>query len=203
LYVGASGSNEIIAVDVSGDVSGAADEPDGVSGAFVQEGFGLVGAQALRFGREGHLYVASRDAASILKYHGDSGEYLDTIVHTGPEAGGPVAFLLGDDTVHVVGERGMAKYSNGHARREFRLAGNDATLETSAIEPIGILAGGADLIVSTIKAPASPVRGASATITDTVRALKRRTPRRRSCISRSTRHTTRPTRSLDRGAFPP
>ena len=71
--------------------------------------------------------------------------------------------------MHVVGERGMAKYANGQSRGEFRLAGAGAQPDASAIEPIGILAGGADLIVATIKAPASPVRGAAATITDTVK----------------------------------
>ena len=170
LYVGASGSNEIIAFDVSGEVSaGDPDERGGTSDVFVRDGSGLVGAQALRFGRDGHLYVASRDAATILKFDGDTGEYLDTAVRTGPEAGGPLAFLLDGTTVHVVGDRGMAKYSNGQSRAEFRLAAGGTQLDSSAIEPIGILAGGADLIVATIKAPASPVRGASATITDTVK----------------------------------
>ncbi len=170
LYVGASGSNEIVAFDVSGQASaGDPDEPGGTSDVFVRDGSGLVGAQALRFGRDGHLYVASRDAASILKFDGDTGEYLDTVVRTGPEAGGPLAFLLDGTTVHVVGERGMAKYANGQSRGEFRLAGAGAQPDASAIEPIGILAGGADLIVATIKAPASPVRGAAATITDTVK----------------------------------
>ena len=170
LYVGASGSNEIIALDVSDGISGAAAaESDSSPDVFVRDGLGIVGTQALRFGSDGHLYAASHDAASILKFDGDTGEYLDTVARTGQDAGGPLAFLLGNTSLHVVGDRGIAKYSHGQPRREFRLAGAEAQTAVAELEPIGILAGGSDLIVATIKAPASPARGATATITDTVK----------------------------------
>jgi hypothetical protein len=164
LYVGASNSNEIIAVAVADANADADSAPD----VFVREGLGIIGAQALRFDGDGHLYVASRDSGSILKFDGDTGEYLDTVVRTGQDAGGPLAFVLGSSALHVVGDRGVAKYSHGQPRSEFRLAGAGETT-AAGLEPIGILAGGADLIAATIKAPGSPARGATVTVTDTIK----------------------------------
>ena len=157
VYVGGSESDEIVRLDPE----------EGTADVFVQAGSGITGVQALRFDAEGDLLVASRDAGTILRVDGETGEYIDTFARTREGAGGPLAFALTPEGTYVIGDRGMRRYEHGRVRGDFSLTAAQTT--TEAFEPIGVLALGADLIVSAIKAPASPARGSTVTITDTVR----------------------------------
>jgi hypothetical protein len=89
-----------------GDATVAEGAPSTFLGEFVSAfSGGLARTGNAIFGPDGHLYVASRDNDSVLRYDGQSGDFLDVVVPSGAEGLDHPWFLAfgPDDKLYVAG----------------------------------------------------------------------------------------------------